>query len=359
MDARLSTTRWSLQKAKEAKPISLVQDDAVGTCPGWLVPIANSLRLDEIEDVPGEEDRAPHDTVPETDPPRGVTVSAADRRSSGDDHSSCGGDEEIDGGDNRRGVKEDLSELKDCLARQFCGVASFLAPPPPPPPPPPSIRRSGVGDREGEELVEHDGGEPDKFGPSEDFYTDVVGCAIGVSEEVLAFARDIAHHPETWLDFPFSEEDEFDDFDISDAQTSNAMSGVQEDEERFESKVPTWRASLSFKFYHVKWCKLTCKYSMSSYECGLSSDCFYRVEANIRYFFHQTLISPHLPKPSFFTYLFSPDPYQLLSFPMDFRRRHLQSSSSLRLSLNFVVAFVKPAQLGMKLCETILLTIYR
>ncbi|CAA0813119.1 BSD domain-containing protein [Striga hermonthica] len=175
----------------------------------WLArSIANSLRLDEIEDVPAEEDRAPHDT---------------DSRSSGDGHSSCGGEDEIDGGDNRRGVKEDLSELKDSLARQFWGVASFLAPPPPPPPPPLSIRRSGVGDREGEELVEHGGGEPDKFGPSEDFYTDVVGCAIGVSEEVLAFARDIAHHPETWLDFPFSEEDEFDDFDISDAQYKHAL----------------------------------------------------------------------------------------------------------------------------------------
>ncbi|GER33488.1 BSD domain-containing family protein [Striga asiatica] len=184
----------------------------------WLArSIANSLRLDEVEDVPGAEDRAPHDTVPEEDPP------GADRRSSGDCHSSCGGDDEIDGGDNRRGVKEDLSELKDSLARQFWGVASFLAPPPPPPPPPPSILRSGVGDREGEELVEQGGGEPCKFGPLEDFYTDVVDCAIGVSEEVLAFARDIAHHPETWLDFPFSEEDEFDDFDISDAQYKHAL----------------------------------------------------------------------------------------------------------------------------------------
>ncbi|CAA0834630.1 Zn-dependent exopeptidases superfamily protein [Striga hermonthica] len=43
------------------------------------------------------------------------------------------------------------------------------------------------------------------------------------SEEVLAFARDIAHHPETWLDFPFPEEDEFDDFDISDAQYKHVL----------------------------------------------------------------------------------------------------------------------------------------
>lgn len=29
--------------------------------------------------------------------------------------------------------------------------------------------------------------------------------AIGVTEEVVAFARDISMHPETWLDFPLPE----------------------------------------------------------------------------------------------------------------------------------------------------------
>ncbi|CAK9167534.1 unnamed protein product, partial [Ilex paraguariensis] len=37
---------------------------------------------------------------------------------------------------------------------------------------------------------------------SEDQIVDVVG----ITEEVLAFARNIAHHPETWLDFLLSEE---------------------------------------------------------------------------------------------------------------------------------------------------------
>ena len=36
---------------------------------------------------------------------------------------------------------------------------------------------------------------------------DGVGDVIGVTEEVVGFARDLALHPETWLDFPFPEED--------------------------------------------------------------------------------------------------------------------------------------------------------
>ncbi|KAK9065676.1 hypothetical protein SSX86_015077 [Deinandra increscens subsp. villosa] len=42
--------------------------------------------------------------------------------------------------------------------------------------------------------------------------------AVGVREEALAFARNISHHPETWLDFPLSEEEDDDDFEMSDTQ---------------------------------------------------------------------------------------------------------------------------------------------
>ncbi|KAH7438606.1 hypothetical protein KP509_04G022600 [Ceratopteris richardii] len=43
--------------------------------------------------------------------------------------------------------------------------------------------------------------------------------AVGVTEEVLTFARNISMHPETWLDFPlFTEDDEDDDFELSDVQ---------------------------------------------------------------------------------------------------------------------------------------------
>ncbi|KAL3617863.1 hypothetical protein CASFOL_038184 [Castilleja foliolosa] len=224
----------------------------------WLArSIANSLRLDEEEDGPKEEEKNLYDAVPRPTPyvdvpledrPQNSTSSAENLRSSDSDgvaaSNNCG-DEDLDGDDDRRGVKEDLSELKDSLKRQLWGVASFLAPPPPPPPPPPLIRRSGsvrfesksdgTGsgndeyEEDGDELVEHDEGEPGQFlefahfSPSEDYYSNVIEDAIGITEEVLAFGRNIAHHPETWLDFPLSEEEEFDDFDISDSQYKHAL----------------------------------------------------------------------------------------------------------------------------------------
>ena len=39
--------------------------------------------------------------------------------------------------------------------------------------------------------------------------------AVGITEEVLAFARNIAMHPETWLDFPGDEEDDLDGMYVS------------------------------------------------------------------------------------------------------------------------------------------------
>ncbi|KAI5083249.1 hypothetical protein GOP47_0002992 [Adiantum capillus-veneris] len=51
--------------------------------------------------------------------------------------------------------------------------------------------------------------------------------AVGVTEEVLAFARNISMHPETWLDFPlFTDDEEDDDFEMSDAQKEHVL-GVE------------------------------------------------------------------------------------------------------------------------------------
>ncbi|KQK13392.1 hypothetical protein BRADI_1g09847v3 [Brachypodium distachyon] len=52
--------------------------------------------------------------------------------------------------------------------------------------------------------------------------------AIGITDEVLAFATNIASHPETWLDFPLLPDDEdcdgpFSYFDMSDAQQEHAL----------------------------------------------------------------------------------------------------------------------------------------
>ncbi|KAF9611369.1 hypothetical protein IFM89_031381 [Coptis chinensis] len=45
-----------------------------------------------------------------------------------------------------------------------------------------------------------------------------MGC-----NEVLIFARNIAMHLETWLDFPLADDEDSDDFDLSDAQQEHAL----------------------------------------------------------------------------------------------------------------------------------------
>ncbi|PWA39813.1 BSD-like protein [Artemisia annua] len=120
-----------------------------------------------------------------------------------------------------RGVKEDLSEITKTLTRQFWGVASFLAPPPP--------EQSPENQSEPSDL-EEDAREP-ITGIRRDFAEiggrfrsgieklatnllqlspedEEVVKAVGVTEEVVAFVRDITLHPETWLDFPLPDDDE-------------------------------------------------------------------------------------------------------------------------------------------------------
>ncbi|KAJ4965323.1 hypothetical protein NE237_017172 [Protea cynaroides] len=64
------------------------------------------------------------------------------------------------------------------------------------------------------------------FGSEEESGSDMKllsGGAVGVTDEVLTFARNIAMHPETWLDFPLADDEDADDFDISDAQQEHAL----------------------------------------------------------------------------------------------------------------------------------------
>lgn len=51
--------------------------------------------------------------------------------------------------------------------------------------------------------------------------------AVGVTEEVVAFVRDITMHPETWLDFPLPETEDDEDFYLSDAQQEHALAVEQ------------------------------------------------------------------------------------------------------------------------------------
>ncbi|KAL0377928.1 UNVERIFIED_CONTAM: hypothetical protein Sradi_3098300 [Sesamum radiatum] len=172
-----------------------------------------------------------------------------------------------------RGVKEDLSELSRTLTRQFWGVASFLAPPPQPEqksdpdvsePDQGSILgirsdfaeiggkfRSGISRLSNNinvseitkmasnflQLESDD--ESEETGKKVDF-TSLGKGAVGVTEEVVAFARDIAMHPETWLDFPLPQNAGDDvDFDMSDAQQEHALAV-----ERFAPRLAALRIEL-------------------------------------------------------------------------------------------------------------------
>ncbi|KAI3989240.1 hypothetical protein MKX01_031526 [Papaver californicum] len=160
------------------------------------------------------------------------------------------------------GVKEDLSEITRTFTRQLWGVASFLAPPSSSSSPTP--RDTWISDSSNPESPDSETSDSGKiagirsdfaeiggrfktgisklsnhkavseiskiasnflpFGSSDD---DSVGggggAAVGVTDDVLAFARNIAMHPETWLDFPLDDDEDSDDFDMSDAQQEHAL----------------------------------------------------------------------------------------------------------------------------------------
>ncbi|XVF39779.1 hypothetical protein PTKIN_Ptkin01aG0060000 [Pterospermum kingtungense] len=160
------------------------------------------------------------------------------------------------------GVKEDLTDLKRTLTRQLWGVASFLAPPPPRSSPQfnrlsndRSLSNLNQFDPSDQSIlaVEEDPSDSLSFSGIRDDFAEIGGRlskmaadyfpfgsgeneeenemgnesedeevqefnAAGITDEVLAFARNIAHHPETWLDFPLDPEEDLDDFDMSVAQ---------------------------------------------------------------------------------------------------------------------------------------------
>ncbi|KAJ6839366.1 uncharacterized protein M6B38_315270 [Iris pallida] len=150
----------------------------------------------------------------------------------------------------RGGVKEDLSELTQTLTRQFWGVASFLAPPPPAGPSPPDpdsprldgIRsdlaeiggrfRSGISMLSNAKAVSEISKIASSFLPfgseegEEEEGEGESGQAVGVTEGVVAFARSVSMHPETWLDFPLARDDDdyySEEFDMSEAQHEHAL----------------------------------------------------------------------------------------------------------------------------------------
>ncbi|KZV29897.1 hypothetical protein F511_17321 [Dorcoceras hygrometricum] len=212
----------------------------------WTRSIASSLKLDDDEDD--------------------VSTSKSNQPESPHVHN----DDTSSPNSTPRGVKDDLSDLTRTLTRQFWGVASFLAPPPE------QIRHDMETDESDPDLIsgirsdfaeiggkfksgisklsnninvseitklasdflqlgsDDEGEEGSKGG------VDSRKGAVGVNEEVVAFVRDIAMHPETWLDFPLSENAEDDhDFDMSDTQQEHALAV-----ERFAPRLTALRIEL-------------------------------------------------------------------------------------------------------------------
>ncbi|GMI86512.1 hypothetical protein like AT3G49800 [Hibiscus trionum] len=215
----------------------------------WLArSIANSLKLDDDDD---DQTNGAEHPKPEFDP-------NLNRSSSPNSHSSSDPN-------TPRGVKEDLSELTKTLTRQFWGVASFLAPPPADSPdqqpdhPAEETKSIGSPSDDPDEMSDEAliaairsdlseiGGKVKtgisqlsnninvseftkiasnflQFGSEEEGLERYAsGNAVGVTEDVVAFARDIAMHPKTWLDFPIPDDGDFDDFDMSDEQQEHAL----------------------------------------------------------------------------------------------------------------------------------------
>ncbi|XP_009150678.1 uncharacterized protein LOC103874029 [Brassica rapa] len=196
----------------------------------WLArSIANSLKLDE-DDGDDEKRLSGEDSVP---------------------------NQSVSESQSPRGVKEDISELTKTLRSQFWGVASFLSQPSPSPDLQERNQSPDDAEEEDEDLIAGIRNDFAEIGgrfrtgisklsenlPVSDF-TKIAsnflqlgsegadpkdyGDVIGVTEELVAFVRDLAMHPETWLDLPLPDEDDddysFDEFEMTDDQHEHALS---------------------------------------------------------------------------------------------------------------------------------------
>lgn len=218
----------------------------------WLArSLADSLRLDggggdddaEADDEEGDEEEEEEEAA-ENDVAPACPTAGPNHRLSPRDREPIAGEAGIapPEGATPRGVKEDLTELKQTFTRQLWGVANFLAPPPsqpntPPPPPAddewsrlepsdPSDRGGGGRRERSGDAVPGSRGDVAEMAPKLDAIESgseigegdedsgeeerAYGDAVGVTDEVLAFARNISMHPETWLDFPLDSEDDLD-----------------------------------------------------------------------------------------------------------------------------------------------------
>ncbi|KAI7736013.1 hypothetical protein M8C21_023875 [Ambrosia artemisiifolia] len=170
----------------------------------WLArSIANTFNLDD------EDTQQPSSTSPKPDPETNTPQSP------------------------KQGVKEDLSEITKTLTTKIWGVASFLAPPP-------SDQHPGQSDPEEvdpgrvvgirRDFAEIGGRFRSGIWKLKDNVSNIInnvslddGEVVGVTDEVLGFVREVAMCPETWMDFPLEEEDDGEDFELSDVQQEHAL----------------------------------------------------------------------------------------------------------------------------------------
>ncbi|GMH13645.1 hypothetical protein Nepgr_015486 [Nepenthes gracilis] len=236
----------------------------------WLArSLANSLGIDAGDGEDIISDHGGGDDDHTTDDRRNRAGSSFSKREKQGrkDHRKQEGDRS---GSPTRRAKEDFSEFTEILTRELWGVANFLAPPPTytpsgshdqcdhcpvtecnrREPTNPSVsgddessvdahiagiagdRSKSIG-RVSEEFSRfsnvREASEDSRFEASYNWFgsmyedEDWIGQAVGITDEVLAFAGNIAHHPETWLDFPIDEEDDLDDFTMSDSQKLHAL----------------------------------------------------------------------------------------------------------------------------------------
>lgn len=233
----------------------------------WLArSLANSLRFDDDDDGGDgdgddydDEDNDVEPNRPRDPPTASPETREYHHRQQQQPHQPQYDEVESDNEALARGVKEDLDEFKQTLTRQFWGMASFLAPPPTnsyrsstsehhsrsdpveftgnqsepsdqcasehseeaEAPDDAAIyrtRRQEIEGRFRDEVPEISGMDPNVnlLGSEsvDNEESEMEQCdlksAVGITEEVLAFARNIAMHPETWLDFPIDEEEDTD-----------------------------------------------------------------------------------------------------------------------------------------------------
>ncbi|EOA40401.1 hypothetical protein CARUB_v10009128mg [Capsella rubella] len=233
--------------------------------------------LESLYEGIGDDDAADDDDEDNTSTP----ISSPKRHDSGRNAVRLSPEEEEA---QARGVKDDLTELGHTLTRQFRGVANFLAPLPDGSSSSstdllnhPRLNQSRFSDpelshsrssdlkldqsrfsdqdelcvgsdtpetgirvrswdleekgvepvyndpEEAEEEEEEEEEEDEETDEEEEEEEEEEIAAVALTDEVLAFARNIAMHPETWLDFPLDPDEDLDDLEMTDAQRGHAL----------------------------------------------------------------------------------------------------------------------------------------